>query len=122
MRTLANEDLGTLAEYDPLTVNIVMWETRHSIADWVCFKTQTLQEILRTQSQPHEVSCVFLEAEHLFQSVGCARNKLRFLHRSTKYEVISLDVGLRMSVLPALDLWGNWQQFNPTGILRTTKP
>ena len=26
--------------------NAVMWETRHSIADWVCFKTQTLQEIL----------------------------------------------------------------------------
>ena len=22
--------------------NIVMWETRHSIVDWVCFKTQTL--------------------------------------------------------------------------------
>ena len=39
--------------------SIVMCETRHSIADWVCFKTQTLLEILRTQSQLQEVSCVF---------------------------------------------------------------
>ena len=52
-----------------------MWETPHSTADWVYFKTQTLQATLRIQSQPQEVSCVFLEAEHLFQSVGCARNK-----------------------------------------------
>ena len=56
--------------------NIVMWETRHSIADWVCFKTQTLLAILRTQHQPQKVSCVFLEVELLFLSVGCARSKL----------------------------------------------
>ena len=49
--------------------NIVTWETRHSIAEWVCLKTQTLLEILRIQSQPQEVSCASLEAEHLFQSV-----------------------------------------------------
>ena len=53
-----------------------MWETWRSIADWVCFKTQTLLAILRTQNQPQEESCVFLEVEHLFLSVGCARNKL----------------------------------------------
>ena len=57
-------------------LNIIMWETRHSIVDWVCSKTQTLLEILRTQNQPLEVSCVFLEVEHLFQSVGYARSKL----------------------------------------------
>ena len=56
--------------------NIVMWVIRHSIADWVCFQTQTLLEILRTQHQPQELSCVFLEAEHLSQSVGCTRSKL----------------------------------------------
>ena len=59
--------------------NIVMWETRHSTADWVCFKTQTLLEILGTQSQLQEMSCVFGEAEHFFQSVGYARNKRQFL-------------------------------------------
>ena len=59
-------------------VNIVMWGKQHSNADLVYSKTQPLLEILRTQSQPQEVSCVFLEAEHFFQSVGCARNKLLF--------------------------------------------
>ena len=61
-------------------VNIVMWETRHSTADLGYFKTQTLQATLRIESQPQEESCVFfLEAEHLFQSVGCARDRRRFL-------------------------------------------
>ena len=38
-------------------VNVVMLGTRHSTADWVYFKTQTLLSILRTQNQPQEVSC-----------------------------------------------------------------
>ena len=46
--------------------NIVMWETRHSIVDWVCCKTQNLLATLRTRNQPHEETCVSLEAEHLF--------------------------------------------------------
>ena len=53
-----------------------MWETRHSIADWVCSKTQTLLATLRTRNQPQEVYCVLLEVEQSFQSVGCARSKL----------------------------------------------
>ena len=40
-------------------VNIVMWETRHSTADFSYFKTQTLQATLRIQSQPQEVSLYF---------------------------------------------------------------
>ena len=84
--------------------NIVMWETRHTIVDWVCFKILTLLVILRTQNQPQEVSCVFLEVEHLFQSVGCARNRPLSSHSSTESEIISLDAGLRMDGLPALDL------------------
>ena len=39
--------------------NIVVWETRYSVADWVCFKTQTLLAMLRTQNQPQEVSCYY---------------------------------------------------------------
>ena len=35
----------------------------------------------------------FLEVIHLFQSVGCVRNKLQF-HSSTESEIISLDAGL----------------------------
>ena len=62
-----------------ILVKIVMWGTRHSTADLGYFKNHTLQATLRIQSQLQEVSCVFLEAEHLFQSVGCARNKHQFL-------------------------------------------
>ena len=70
--------------------NTDMWETRRRIADGVCFKTQTLLATLRTQNQPQEVSCVFLEVES---------------HSSTESEIISLDARLRMDGLLALDLW-----------------
>ena len=49
--------------------------------------------------------CAFSEAIRLFQSVGCVRNKLQFSHGSTESEIISLDAGLRMDGIPALDLW-----------------
>ena len=42
------------------------------------FQDSDLLVILRTQNQLQEVSCVFLEVEHLLQSVGCARNRLLF--------------------------------------------
>ena len=52
-------------------------ETQHSIADWCCFKNQTLLATMRTQSQPHEVSCVLLAVELLFPSGGCARSNVQ---------------------------------------------
>ena len=42
---------------------------------------------------------------HLFQYVGCVRNKHQFLHSSTESEIISLDTGLRLDGLSALELW-----------------
>ena len=73
-QTIGEADLSHSSH--TISDNIVMWENRHSSADWVCFKTQTLLVILRTRNQPQEESCIFLEVEHLFLSVGCARNKL----------------------------------------------
>ena len=46
--------------------------------------------------------CAFLEVIHSFPEVGCARNKLLFL---TVQQNLSLDTGLRMDGLPALELW-----------------
>ena len=60
------------------TNNIVMWETLPNNADWDCFKTPILQEILRIQNLHQVELCAFLEVIRLFQSVGCARNKLQF--------------------------------------------
>ena len=59
-------------------VNVVMWETQHNTADVGYCKTQTLQMTLRTQSQPHVVSCVFFEVKLMSHAVGCTRSKLRF--------------------------------------------
>ena len=51
-----------------------------------------------------EEHCAFSEVIRLFQYVGCARNKLLFPHSSTESEIISLDIGLRLDGLPALEL------------------
>ena len=55
-----------------------MWETLQNNADWDCFKTLILQEILRTRNLSQVEHCVFLEATRSFQSAECARNRLQF--------------------------------------------
>ena len=52
-------------------------ETLPNNAGWDCFKTQILQKILRTQNLHQVEHCGLLEVIHLFQSVGCVRNKLQ---------------------------------------------
>ena len=84
--------------------SIVMWETRHSIVDLVCFKIQTLLVILRTQNQPREESCVFLEVETFVPVSWMCKKQTSVSHSSTGLR-LSLDAGLRMDGLPALDLW-----------------
>ena len=49
--------------------------------------------------------CAFSEAIHLFQSVGCVRNKLQFRTVQQIQKSFLLDAGLRMDGKPALDLW-----------------
>ena len=79
------------------TDNIAMWVTQLSIVDWIHSKTQVLLATLRTQNQPREgISCI-LEAEHLSPLAE------HLSHSSTESEIISLDAGLRMDGLPALD-------------------
>ena len=55
-----------------------MWETLQNSAYWDCFKTPTLQEILRIQNRHQVEHCAFSEATRLFQLAGCVRNKLQF--------------------------------------------
>ena len=76
-----------------------MWVIRRSIVDWDCSKTVTLLETLKITNQLREKSHVSSEVEHLFPEVGCVRNI------TADSEVISLDTGLRMDGIPALDLW-----------------
>ena len=81
-----------------------MCETRHSIVFWVYFKTQTLLETLKILNLSRGEFGVSSEVERVFLQVGCARNKFQS-HTSTESEVISLDAGLRLDGIPALDLW-----------------
>ena len=62
-----------------ITNKIVMWETLQNSADWDCFKTPILLEILRIQNLHQVEHCAFSEAKRTVQqSVGCVRNKLQF--------------------------------------------
>ena len=82
-----------------------MWETLQNNADWDCFKTPILQEILRIQNPRQVEQCAFSEATRLFQSVGCVKKQTSVSHSSTESEIISLDARLRLDGIPTLDLW-----------------
>ena len=82
-----------------------MWETLPNNADWDCFKTQILQEILRIQNLLQVEHCAFLEVIHLFRSAWMCKKQTSVSHSSTESEIISLDAGLRLDGIPALDLW-----------------
>ena len=81
--------------------NVVMWATRLSIVDWVFSKTQTLLATLRIQNQLR-VSLMYLWKPNICHHwLDVQETNVS----STKSEIISLDAGLRMDGLPALDLW-----------------
>ena len=78
-----------------ITDNVVMWVTRLSVVDWVYSMTQTLWATpLKTLNQLREESEVF----------EVCKKQTSVSHSSTESEVISLDAGLRMDGIPALDL------------------
>ena len=82
-----------------------MWVMRPNIVDWGYFKIQTLHEILKTQNQHQVEFCAFLDVEHVYRSVGCARSKRQcrtalLNQRSYRWMLVcAMDGSL------ALDLW-----------------
>ena len=74
-----------------------MWEKLQNNADWDCFKTPILQEILRTRNPLQVEHCVLSEATRSLQSAGCVRNKLQF--RTAQQNPKSFPW------MQALDLW-----------------
>ena len=74
-------------------------------ADWDCFKTAILQEILRTRNLHQVEHCVFSEATRLFQLGGCVRNKLQFRTAQQNQKSFPWMAGLRLDGIPALDSW-----------------
>ena len=68
-------------------------------------KTPNLREILRTQNLLQVEPCAFL-GSHTFVPISwLCKKQTSVSHRSTEFEIISLDAGLRLKGIPALDLW-----------------
>ena len=86
------------------TNSIAMWLILQNNADWDCFKTQNLQEILRTQNLRQVEHCAFLKVLLLFPISWMCKKQASVSHSSTESEIISLDAGLRMDGIPALVL------------------
>ena len=86
------------------TNNIVMWEILLSNADWDCFRTLTSREIEDSKSTSGRTLCVF--GSHTFVPISwMCKKQTSVSHSSTESEIISLDTGLRLDGLPALELW-----------------
>ena len=88
------------------TNNIVMWVILPSNADWDCFKILTSREILKIRNPLLEEHCAYSEVIHLFPISWMCKKQTAVSHSSTESEIIiSLDTGLRLDGLLALELW-----------------
>ena len=86
------------------TNSIVMWEILLNNADWDCFKILTSGDLEESKSTSGGTSCVF--GSHTFVPISWMFKKQTSVsHSSTESEIISLDTGLRLDGLPALELW-----------------
>ena len=78
------------------TDNIVMWVILLNNADWDCFKT-----LISTSGG---TLCIF--GSHTFVPISwMCKKQTAVSHSSTESEIISLDTGLRLDGLLALELW-----------------
>ena len=87
------------------TNSVAMWETQHNNADWDCFKTPILQEILRTPNLLRVEHCCIFESHTFVPISWMSKKQISVSHSSTESEIISLDAGSRLDGIPALDLW-----------------
>ena len=82
-----------------------MWVILLNNADWDCFKTLTSREILKIRNPLLEEHCAFF-GSHTFVPISwMCKKQTAVAHGSTESEIISLDAGLRLDVILALDLW-----------------
>ena len=85
------------------TNKIVKWETLQNNAEWDCFKTPILQEMLKIQNLLQVEHSIFGSQTFVPISWMC-KKQTSVSHSSTESEIISLDAGFRMDGIPALDL------------------
>ena len=82
-----------------------MWVILQNSAGWDCFKTLTLGEILKIRNPLLEEHCAFFGSHTFVQTSWMCKKQTAVSHSSTESEIISLDTGLRLDGIPALDLW-----------------
>ena len=87
------------------TNNIAMWVIMQNNADWDCFKTLISREILRIQNPLLEEHCAFFGSHTFVPTSWMCKKQTSVSHSSTESEIISLDAGLRLDGILALDLW-----------------
>ena len=83
-----------------------MWEIMLSNADWDCFKTLSdfAGDLEDSKSTSGGTLCIF--GSHTFVPISwMCKKQTSVSHSSTESEIISLDTGLRLDGLPALELW-----------------
>ena len=86
------------------TDNIVMWERRLSIVDWVNSKTQILLAILRTRNQLRAEGTFYIFGSRTFVPISwMCKKQTSVSHSSVESDITSLDAGIKMDRLPALD-------------------
>ena len=94
---VTNERLARLISYIHHTCEFKQYchvGTQHDNADWDCFRTLILPEILKTQNQHQgRDSCAYSEVIRSCQHFGCARNKLQFhtVRRTLKLFLLMQD-------------------------------
>ena len=82
-----------------------MWVILQNNADWDCFKTPIFAGDLEdSKSTSGGRLCIF--GSHTFVPINwMCKKQTSVSHSSTESEIISLDPGLRLDGIPALDLW-----------------
>ena len=87
------------------TNSIVMWVILPKNADWDCFKTLISRGDLEdSKSTSGGTYCIF--GSHTIVPVSwMCKKQTSVSHSSTESEIISLDAGLRLDGIHALDLW-----------------
>ena len=85
--------------------NIVMRVILQNNADWDCFKTPIFAGDLEdSKATSGGTSCIFGSHTFVPRSWMC-KKQTPVSHSSTESEIISLDAGLRLDGISALDLW-----------------
>ena len=86
------------------TNNVVMWVILLNNADWDFQDSDFAGDLEDSKSTSGGTLCIF--GSHTFVPISwMCKKQTAVSHSSTESEIISLDTGLRLDGLPALELW-----------------